>query len=47
MPHDGAVATVLGAMEIVNRQETITGAKLAETVRTVSACVSVFVFVWE
>jgi len=34
--HDGAVAIALGAMEVVNRQETVTGPKLAEMIRTVS-----------
>lgn len=34
--HDAAVAIVLGAMEIVKMEETITGAKLAQMIRTVS-----------
>ena len=34
--HDAAVAILLGAMEIIKMEETITGAKLAQMIRTVS-----------
>ena len=33
--HDAAVAVIKGAMKIINDQETITGPKLAEMIRTV------------
>ena len=33
--HDAVVAIIKGAMKIINDQETITGSKLAEMIRTV------------
>ena len=34
--HDAVIAVLKGAMKIINDQETITGAKLSEEIRTVS-----------
>ena len=39
--HDAAVAVIKGAMKIINDQETITGSKLAEMIRTVRRLCSV------
>lgn len=44
--HDAVVAIFLGAMKIIAMEETITGPKLAQMIRTVSTCLLISYFIY-